>query len=150
MGYRFNGSITIDDPDILIDRWRVRLLSITDLYAYSDFNETASYENPATLNIEIPDAVPVWLVIQPRIDFVWLDQLSVNEGDYLIPNDPENPFIYRVDTTTGDGNTGTDPVAWPTTPGETVTVGEVTYLCVGQRVQPQIEGPVWGTYFEES
>jgi hypothetical protein len=150
MGYRFTGSITIDDPDILITKWRIRLLNPTDLYTHENVNENASYGNPVTFDIVISDNVPIWVLIEPYFDYVWMDQMGVMEGEYLIVNDPENPFIYRVDTTTGDGNTGTDPVPWPTTPGETVTVGEVTYLCVGQRVQPQIEGPVWGTYFEEA
>jgi hypothetical protein len=50
-------------------------------------------------------------------------------GGYSTPTTP-NGYIYRVSDVTGDRTTGgTEPAVWPTTLGETVVNGNVTFMC---------------------
>lgn len=60
---------------------------------------------------------------------VWAANTARSLGGYSTPTTP-NGYIYRVSDVTGDSKTGaSEPVTWPTTLGETVASGNVTFMC---------------------
>ena len=144
MAFQITGTLIIDNLDILITKWRVALIDPAFHLEMDSQIITSDGSNPVDWTLTGYDANCGYVVMEPLIDRIWSPQGEMGMGSMVIPDDPDNAFLYEV--TAGDGYwvTGQEPPVWPTTPGQTVTDGDLTFTCIGQRVQPQIEGPVWG------
>lgn len=150
MAFQFAGTLKIDNPDILITKWRICLIEPAFREEISAMLIESDGATPVDWEITCDYSSAVLVIIEPQIDRVWYEYIQMGMGFTVIADDKDNPFIYEVTDGQNDWDTGGNPVPWPTIPGESVTVGDVTYKCIGQRVQPQIEGPVWGTQIPDA
>lgn len=141
----YSGTFAIEDPSITIVDWRAVLLDPLTLDQVGSTEFSADGANPVDWSIEADDVYYGFVAVIPLYLMIWAVDTQMILGMPFIVDSPDLPYIYQTSATTGTGNSGMTFPTWPTTPGAEVTHGECTYLCVGRRPQPQIEGPVWGT-----
>ncbi|WAR42944.1 LamG domain-containing protein [Methylomonas rapida] len=92
-----------------------------------------------TVDIKTPEKAH-YLTVKPDVGAAWKASTAYALNGKTFPTDPiTKPYYY---TATVAGTSGTTEPNWPTTPGQTVTDGTVTWECVERLVQPITHGPL--------
>ncbi len=123
-------------------------------FPYTDWIAIAEYTNGlgiagvqrgsgssyAITGIANKDSVVVTL--RPRIGSAWSAGKVYATGTYTHPKDAiTTPFFFKV-TAGGGGYSGATEPTWPTTPGATVSDGDLTWTCQNRLIQPIEQGPL--------
>jgi len=145
MQLAYSGTFAIEDESITIVDWKAVLLDAMTLEPIASTEISADGANPVEWTIEAEDVYYGFVIVLPLYLMVWAVNTQMIMGLPFIVDSVDLPYVYTVIGTTGTGNSGYSFPAFPTTPGNAITHGECTYLCIGRRPQPQIEGLVWGT-----
>ena len=119
-----------DDGDDFIQITRVTLTS--------DWSSETVFSSSSVIN---PVSPAYYFKTIDNVRTEWSSSTEYEEDDLVVPTTP-NGFVFKADTITGDGLSGSSEPSWPTTIGNTVVDNEVTWKNIGPIIEPWQSGTV--------